>query len=207
MKKLSLLIILALITIPLCAQDTSIESSTEQMDSVKFSRLVKSYRGIVMAEREETTLVKLDLFGPLLYLMSGIDTAKLNLIGISFERKFKPEWSWIVAFSGQANKIEFTELRYRGGIRYYFDMKQRILRGRSANNFSANYLSARTNYKHRPNEADSQLSIDILLGVQRRLWKYGYLDVDIGIENIISSFEDNTPGIDFTTSIQLGIAF
>ncbi len=208
MKKRALLIThLTLMAASLLAQETPVQSSSEEMDSVKFSKLVQSYRDIVMIEREETTLIKLDLFGPLLYVLSGIDTTKVNVIGMSFERKFKPEWSWIAAFTGQANEKEFTEFRYRAGVRYYFDMKKRILRGRSANNFSANYLSSRASYRYRTIDDTDQVSIDLLIGVQRRLWKYGFLDVDIGIENIFSSFEDNRPGIGFTTSIQIGIAF
>lgn len=204
----TLLIIIALCsTCLLLAQDVSLESSTEQVDSVKFSKLLRSYREIAMIEREETTLIKVDLLGPALYLMSEIDTTKHNLIRLTYESKFKPEWSWLLSFEGQVNKEEFTELRYRGGVRYYFNMNKRILKGKSANNFSANYLSVRANYKRRPPDSDNQLSLDLLFGIQRRLWKYGYVDFDIGLENIIAPFDTNTAGVDFTASIQLGIAF
>ncbi|NQZ76503.1 MAG: hypothetical protein HRT61_10400 [Ekhidna sp.] len=189
------------------AQQVSMESSTEEMDSAKFSGLIQSYQKLIMTEREELTLIKVDLLGPLLYVMSGIDTAKHNIARVSVERKFRPDWSWVVAFDGQADKNEFTELRYRGGVRYYFNMEKRILKGKSANNFSANYVSTRLNYKLRPPDDDDQLSLDLLFGIQRRIWKYGYIDFDIGIENLLTSFEDRTPGIDFTSSIQLGIAF
>lgn len=206
MKKI--LLILAMFASGIClAQEVSMESSTEEMDSVKFSKLLKSYRDVVMVEREETTLIKFDLLGPMLYMLSGIDTSKHNLVRISYEQKFKPEWSWVAAFEGQANKSEFTELRYRGAVRYYFNMHKRILKGKSANNFSANYISTRVNYKYRPPEKDSQVSMDLLFGIQRRLWKYGYVDFDVGIENLISHFNDRTAGVDFTSSIQLGIAF
>jgi len=207
MKRQLINILTIVCCLRLFAQEVSIESTTEEMDSAKFSGLMQRYEKIIMAEREELTLIKLDLLGPLLYAMSGIDTAKHNLVRISFEQKFKPEWSWIVAFDGQASKNEFTELRYRGGLRYYFNMRKRILKGKSANNFSANYLSARVNYKYRPPDQEGQLSLDLLFGIQRRIGKYGYVDFDIGIENLITSFEDTTPGIDFTSSIQLGIAF
>ena len=189
------------------AQEVSVESSIEQMDSAKFSRLIRSYEELIMAEREELTLIKFDLIGPLLYAISGVDTAKHNLVRVSVERKFNPKWSWMVAFDGQADRNKFTELRYRGGIRYYYNMEKRILKGKSANNFSGNYISTRFNYKHKPPEDDDQISLDLLFGIQRRIWKYGYIDFDIGIENLITSFESNTPGIDFTSSIQIGIAF
>ncbi len=206
MRKL-LSIILLIIGYSLLAQDVTIESSTEEVDSASFSKLVRSYNRIIMAEREEVTLVKLDLLGPLLYGLSGIDTTKHNVLGLAFERKFKPEWSWVLATDMQVKSESISELRYRGGVRYYFDMEKRILRGRSANNLSANYLSGRISYRKRPKQNDDQVSVDLLVGVQRRLWKYGFIDVDVGIANIIAPYRDNTFGIDLTSRILLGIAF
>ena len=207
MRKLLLYVLIGAGCQGLLAQEVSIESSTEEMDSAKFSGLLQRYEKLIMAEREELTLVKVDLLGPLLHVMSGIDTAKHNVLRVAVEQKFKPDWSWIAAFEGQASKQEFTEFRYRGGIRYYFNMNKRILKGKSANNFSANYLSTRLSYRYRPPDEDGQLSVDLLFGIQRRIWKYGYIDFDIGIENLVTSFEDTSPGIDFTSSIQIGIAF
>ena len=63
------------------------------------------------------------------------------------------------------------------------------------------------NYKHRPPDADNQVSLDLLFGIQRRIWKVGYIDFDIGFENIFMAFENRTPGVDLTSSIQIGIAF
>ena len=102
-----------------------------------------------------------------------------------------------------------TEYRYRGGVRYYFNMQRRILKGKSANNFSANYLSPRLSYRRRPGSEDGegQLSVDLLFGIQRRLWKYGFIDFDIGIENPVIPFESGAFGVDFTTSITVGIGF
>ncbi len=191
----------------LSAQDVSISRNSEVMDSTKFSSLIKRYEQIIMADREELALFKIDLLGPLLYALSAEDSAKSNIARISFEKKFKPEWSWIITTEIQANRLDITELRQRAGARYYFNMQKRILKGKSANNFSANYLSARLNYKRRPVENENQVSIDLLFGIQRRLWKYGYIDFDIGIENIIAPYESKSAGIDFTSSIQIGIAF
>ena len=191
----------------LSAQDVSISRNSEVMDSTKFSSLIKRYEQIIMADREELALFKIDLLGPLLYALSAEDSAKSNIARISFEKKFKPEWSWIITTEIQANRLDITELRQRAGARYYFNMQKRILKGKSANNFSANYLSARLNYKRRPVENENQVSIDLLFGIQRRLWKYGYIDFDIGIENIIAPYDSKSAGIDFTSSIQIGIAF
>ena len=207
MKRLSIYIIAVCLSTSLWAQEVQIDSTTEQMDTARFASLIKAYEKVVMTEREELTLIKVDLLGPLLYAMSGIDTARHNAIRLAFERKFKPEWSWIVAFDAQVNRNEVAEYRYRGGVRYYFNMQKRILKGKSANNFSANYLSPRVSYRRKPGDDEGQLSVDLLFGIQRRLWEYGFVDFDIGIENPIVPFESNEFGIDFTTSITLGIGF
>ena len=207
MKKIILYLVILCMCVAALAQEVTVESGTEEMDSTRFSGLINSYEKLIMAERDELTLIKVDLLGPFLYVMSGIDSSKHNLLRFSFEQKVRPEWSWIVAFDGQANEDGFTELRYRGGVRHYFNMDKRILKGKSANNFSANYLSARMNYKTRPPENEDQISLDLLFGIQRRIWKYGYIDFDIGIENIVSGFSGKSPGIDLTSSIQIGIAF
>ncbi|MEM9857452.1 MAG: hypothetical protein AAF843_08855 [Bacteroidota bacterium] len=207
MQKIVLGAWFVLLVSSLSAQDVSISRNSEVMDSTKFSSLIKRYEQIIMADREELALFKIDLLGPLLYALAAEDSAKSNIARISFEKKFKPEWSWIITTEIQANRLDITELRQRAGARYYFNMQKRILKGKSANNFSANYLSARLNYKRRPVENENQVSIDLLFGIQRRLWKYGYIDFDIGIENIIVPYESKSAGIDFTSSIQIGIAF
>lgn len=188
-------------------QEVKVESSTEEMDSTKFSALLVTYNRIVMAKREELALFKVDLLGPLLFSLSGNDSTVNNIIRISFEQKIKPQWSWLVAVEAAANKNDITETRLRGGARYYFNMQKRILKSKSANNFSANYVSTRLNYKTRQLDNENQVSLDLLFGMQRRLWKYGYVDFDVGLENIIHPFSNEDSGIDFTSSIQLGIAF
>ena len=189
------------------AQEVSVANTTEQLDTASLSKLGQRYEALIMAEREELTLIKLDLLGPFFFGLSNMDTTKHNVIRLTYEQKFKPEWSWLAALEAQATRQGFTEWRYRGGLRYYFNMDKRILKGKSANNFSANYVSPRLNYKHRPEGADSQVSLDLLFGIQRRLWKYGYLDFDIGFENIFVPFDDRQRGLDLTSSIQIGIAF
>lgn len=207
MRRIVLAVWFVLVVAGLSAQDVSISRDTEVMDSTKFSGLLRRYEQIIMADREELALLKIDVLGPLLFLLSAEDSSKSNIARMSFEKKFKPEWSWIITTEIQANRLDITELRQRAGARYYFNMQKRILKGKSANNFSANYLSARLNYKRRPVENENQVSIDLIFGIQRRLWKYGYIDFDIGFENIIAPYESKSAGIDFTSSLQIGIAF
>ena len=189
-------------------QDVIIESSQEELDSADFSSLLKTYNDVIRVHEEEFTLIKIDLLGPLLYSFSnheeGIDSVENNVIGIAFERKFRPDWSWIVATTIRADKRDITNVWLRGGVRYYYNLNNRIMKGKSANNFSSSYFSATVNSQTRPKMDDYQLSINILYGIQRRLGKFGFIDWNVGTENI-PSFSDESVGIDFVTQITIGI--
>lgn len=193
----------------LLAQEATLETSEEEIDSTTFSALLKTYNQVIRADKEEVNLIKVDLLGPILYSLSnneeGIDSVESNVLGLAFERKFRPNWSWIVAGTIKANRNDITNVWVNSGLRYYYNMKNRILKGKSANNFSANYFAATLNAQVRPLENDEQGSINILYGIQRRLGKYGFVDWNIGTENIFLPFEGRSIEIDLVTQITLGI--
>ncbi|MEL6560289.1 MAG: hypothetical protein AAFQ94_19020 [Bacteroidota bacterium] len=188
-------------------QKVTVESSTEEMDTAKFSGLKKSYNRIIMAEREELTLFKIELLGPLLYAITDVDSIEFDVLHVSVERKFKPEWSWNGAFTMRLGDIEDNEYVTSGAVRYYFNMEKRISKGKSANNFSANYISSRVAHRATPGDGKAALSIDFLFGIQRRLWKYGYFDFDVGLQNTFLATKNNDKGVNLLLDFKLGIAF
>ena len=129
---------------------------------------------------EKLRLFKVDLIGPSLYLVSNWDekdAAQNKLINLAYEQKFHPNWSWIVESSFKADREDFKEIEGTGGARYYYNMKRRILKGKSANNFSGNYFSSVLTYGHRFHDDDNQVTLNILYGLQRRLGRYGFIDI------------------------------
>lgn len=216
MKNYKLLIIILiglLFNLKLQAQQedikVTVEESEENIDAEKFKKLKSTYNYVVRAQVEELTLIKFDLIGPTLYAMNNSAEVTLpqKILGFSFERKLKPEWSWIIASQLRANNEELKEFNGSAGIRYYYNMNRRIAKGKSANNFSANYVSARADIKQRTNVQDDAYSIQLLYGMQRRLGKFGYVDFEIGYDIVIDSFKDSSAGVDFISAIELGIAF
>lgn len=189
------------------AQKVTVESSTEEMDTARFAGLKKSYNRIIMAEREELTLFKLEILGPLLYSITSIDSVDFDVLHIAVERKFKPEWSWNGAFTMSLSDIEDNVYTTSGAIRYYYNMEKRISKGKSANNFSANYLSSRLSHKAIPGDGEAQLSLDLLFGIQRRLWKYCYFDFEIGFENTFLATRRSEKQVELLIDFKLGIAF
>lgn len=195
----------------LFSQQQEVAGATEEMDSVKFYKLKKSYERLVMVEREELTLIKVDLLGPMVYAFNKDN----DFFFLSFEQKFKPDWSWIVNAEANANELfRFPEVRFRGGVRYYYNIKKRILKGKSANNFSANYLSLRYSYINHSGASDIENEgfLEFLFGVQRRLWKYGFVDFNVAIgrgHESEDSLLENIPSVEFNFSayMRIGIAF
>lgn len=95
------------------------------------------------------------------------------------------------------------------GIRYYYNQKKKIASGESGNNLSGNYYGLRTRLD-RSSEAVS-LSIMPTFGMQRRLFKNGYLNFEIGIgretegPNFSQLFNDFS--IDVDVGFAIGLAF
>jgi hypothetical protein len=72
--------------------------------------------------------------------------------------------------------------------RYYYNLKKRIAYGKSANNLSANYVSLLNgmNFYKNPdgNFQGSKRHTGLVYGVQRRLVKNGFFDVNAGIAKV-----------------------
>jgi len=207
MKNTLIILSLMLICSFASGQSVKVESSTEEMDTTKFKGLKRGYNRIIMAEREELTLVKVDLLGLFGFLVTNIDSISHDVLLVSIEKKFKPEWSWNAGFGIQVGEESDTQASVRGAVRYYFNMEKRISKGKSANNFSANYVSSRLVYRGVSDEEGSEVSLDLIFGIQRRLWRYGYLDFDVGLENVFLADEKSRKRVDLILNLEIGIAF
>lgn len=191
-------------------EQITVTTAEEEMDTARFSRLLATYNKIIRVHEEELTMFKVDLMGPYLYLATNWeekDKARNNVLNISVERKIAPNWSWVLGNVLNADRVKVREVRFYGGVRYYYNMNKRILRGKSANNFSANYFGLSYYHQFRPGENDRHLTVDLLYGLQRRLGRRGFIDVDVGLENIFEAFEDRARGTDFKATFRMGWAF
>ena len=214
MQKLLVLFGLVLSFQEIRAQEkVTIQTQEEEMDSTQFSRLLRSYNQIIRAKSEELVLFKIDLLGPALYGLSfggkNDSTARnvSNVLRVSLEKKFKPDWSWIVGTHIQADTKEIRDIGLLGGVRYYYNLNRRILKGKSANNFSANYVSTQLVGRTRPNQDQQQVALQLLYGIQRRIFSWAYIDVNAGISGRIKKYPEQKSSLDLIAAIQLGLAF
>jgi hypothetical protein len=106
--------------------------------------------------------------------------------GIGFEQKIKPAFSVLADLQHTLEKgwplKDNPKYSLNIGARYYYNINARIRKGKSANNFSANYLGIyQQNMLLKENEDyHYQSNLNFLYGIQRRLGKYGFVDFGVG---------------------------
>ncbi|GAB3924568.1 hypothetical protein [Larkinella terrae] len=201
----------------LCAQsadDPKVTYSQEecQLTTSEFQRFI-CY--VTRANVEEKTLLKIGV-RPNSFVPFSNDNRNSQLglnLEIMAEHKVHPSFSIL---AGVDYNVLYTRLKAYGtpdwdfsqqisakiGTRYYYGMARRIREGKSANNFSGNYIGLQAsrpvsnyykgrhfdfqtskfiNTKHvsRLFELD-QPALDLLWGFQRRLGRLGYVDINAG---------------------------
>ena len=213
-KRLTVIILINLFVIKVWAQDekVTIESSEEEVEEGSFERLLDTYNHVIRAREEKLTLFKVDLLSPFFYSVSDGEREEdevliESVLKLSFEKKYRPDWSWFARTKLVAINRGIRESSFSGGIRYYYNINKRILKGKSANNLSANYVAVEPDLRFNYGRGDSGFSVKLLYGIQRRIGKRGYLDFDVGLENIIVPYTEKEFGIEITGSLELGLAF
>ncbi|MFL5731392.1 MAG: hypothetical protein ACJ75J_18025 [Cytophagaceae bacterium] len=117
---------------------------------------------------------------------------------LAYERKLSPSFSLLITNLNYFNlgilhqtTLDSTRLFNTTGLggRYYHSQKRRIAEGKTANNFSDNYLGLQVNNlfnitynfpkAHYPKQL-SKPTVDLVYGIQRRIGKFGYFDLNFG---------------------------
>ncbi|GAB3924576.1 hypothetical protein GCM10028804_25020 [Larkinella terrae] len=205
------------------------QTTYSQEDStVTVSELKRVYRYITRANVEEKTLFKLGFWpnaGDRDYTVRPNFRIGLNA-DASVERKITPSFSVLagfdlvlrynrfnqfkVPFNSSFNSYEDTDKIFRGfvyaklGTRFYYGMAKRIREGKSANNFSGNYVGlqftkalsvrviqhfydTKTGQSVRTDNDDLAYAynaplVSAMWGMQRRLGRQGFVDINAGPE-------------------------
>jgi hypothetical protein len=172
--KLLLAFIVCFLGLTTFAQDekTTTKHAEEDftLDTMPKNTLKKKYNYTIRAQEEKTQLIKVCFHASTIIQL----LASPNIIPYAaFERKMATEWSYLVGGGislGPNGRLD-------AAVRYYYGLNHRIKRGKSVNNFSANYFSIQgsgvydTNFESRAH---------LLYGVQRRINKWLFIDVNAG---------------------------
>ena len=143
------------------------------------------------------------------------DKAIAGSISIEYERKLGKSPLSINPFLSLAYTVAFKEesmnssqLMVGTNIRYYYNLKKRIRKGKTGDNLFANYVGARVAYL--PKDAEELFyGYGIMWGLQRRLFKNLYVDYQLGFllqSNFKPIPETQGSGSSFG-GLKIGLAF
>ena len=159
--------------------DTTRVTVTEEPAEDSDFSLRESYDYITRAQVEEKALLKIGLHN--ISALFGSNP----ILSIAYERKLTPSFS-IMAEIKERLPVSSGWNTYHSinwSARYYYNMNKRIMNGKSANNFSANYIGIyQQNAIRRYMEPVYyyEPSYQLVFGMQRRISKYGYVDFNAG---------------------------
>lgn len=200
--------------------DSSRISYEEEEGSQSDFDLKERYNYLIRAQIEESQLWKLGLNDV------GFDNGRFRYgLYLIYERKLQTSFSVLgelnptaqpgyrytynpATLTGSLDKTRYFDLGAQIAGRYYYNLQKRIRNGKSANNFSANYLSAgiKTNAAYIPrdthnngysgNDVKEYLvntpQVSVRYGLQRRLGRYGFIDGNLGLATDLNFLSRNS---------------
>ena len=191
-------------------------------------QLGEAYSQLTRLQIEEQTLWKIGLnnFGGISNADSPLFAGRYGLYLI-YERKVRPNASVMAELAPDllryrtlpGESVRHTlSVRSQVAGRYYYNLNQRIRKGKSASNFSANYLSLAVGsgvgrraqgtpfyYYYFNKKPAFRADLAILYGLQRRLGRYGFADFNVGFRTkLLPRVADFFPAATFRIGLALG---
>ena len=156
---------------------------------------------------EEKSMLKIDLFN----IFQTISTYGIGgKLSTEFEQKLGKS-SFSLSLSSEIDyQIGFktsqaiADLSFGSELRYYYNLKKRIRKGKTGNNLSANYFGY---YINRELGDYGEWTNGPVWGMQRRLFKNLYTDFKIGYNYFLEDIADGLDSDEFTAKIKVGFAF
>lgn len=209
------LILLLLLTAPTAkAQDTVSISYSEESDTLTKQRFLDRYENVFMTKVPTRHMFKVGLsqyYQAKVFALSDDRTINNTSLHLGYEFKFLPAFS--IALSGHIPYYDlqtpfresFQNTVMDAQLRWFMNMGRRIRKGKSANNFSGNYLAI---FYNMPSTSDDDPRIGLKLGFQRRFLNFGFMDFAIALQQGTPFFHygivDNW---DLSTQASFGLAF
>lgn len=175
------------------AQDNSKITFSEEPDTLVKQRFIDRYENVFMTKVPGRHMFKigLDFYHKDVFGFVSPEIQNITY-GFGYEYKLFPAFSIGTNFSINGGWISDNKLNsstvLQGAIsgnvygRWYYDMKRRIEEGKSANNFSGNFLALVTErrWEYRPHLFRLN-QIGVEFGMQRRFLNYSRLEFAIGV--------------------------
>jgi hypothetical protein len=205
-----LLVCMVLVAGPLrvLAQDDVTISFSEDQDTLIKQRFIDRYENVFMTKVPTRHMFKIGLsqyYQAIAFPLRDDRILNNTSLHLGYEFKFLPAFS--VALSGH---IPYYDLHtpitaswqttvIDAQLRWFVDMRKRIKEGKSANNFSGNYVAA---FYNMPGTFDNDPKIGLKLGFQRRFLNQGFMDFSFAAFSDISG-----ENLSFASQASFGFAF
>ncbi|WBO84817.1 hypothetical protein [Hymenobacter yonginensis] len=218
------------------SEETVALSVVPTVPATEGSGLGQQYRRLTRLQIEEQCLWKLGLnnfAAAYLGRADGSDSLLFSRVGVhlAYEHKLSPAWSVLGEVSPDLLRYRDAEtsalrrgfaVRSQVAGRYYYNLNKRIRKGKSASNFSANYLSLALGsgfgrhsdetpfYDFARSGQAVRLSLAAVYGLQRRLGRYGFVDFNMALPMALTPDRGRevVPGINIglVLNLRIGLA-
>ncbi|KAA0992720.1 hypothetical protein [Dyadobacter aurulentus] len=196
------------------SQDSTNISFSEEPDTLRKQRFIDRYENVFMTKVPTRNMFKLGLsqyYQAVPYPLTDDKTLNNLSLHVGYEVKFLPAFS--LALSGhfplygiQAPVKESLQNTVMDAqLRWFVDMRRRIKKGKSANNFSGNYVAL---FYNMPGTFDNDPKAGFKLGFQRRFLNHGYMDFSFAVFKSVYdySYGLTATGLQFSTQASFGFA-
>lgn len=160
--------------------------------------------------QDDYDMWKVDLFGLFYELNKAGISGKIN---IGYEKSIKQS-----AFSIATNVLYFqqvfpdaywdkqNQLSIQIAPRFYYNLKKRMQKGKTANDLSAEYFSIRNQWNISKSRGwQENYSVSLLWGIQRRVFEHMYINYELG--HAIPPIKTYLPFSEIISELKIGFAF
>ena len=168
-------------TVTFAQTDTVFTTLAEERGTLEPQQFMSEYDRAFEAMTPAKWMFKMDWANMLHYILNkpGINLSAETKLGPSISIAANYQVSLPVEITNVELTDRTTPTRYSTTLRWYYNMKKRIAAGKSASNFSGNYVALESALL--PAKRYNTFEVLAKFGVQRRLLGFGYFDLSYGI--------------------------
>lgn len=199
------------------AQDSTQIIFSQEADTLVKQRFIDRYENVFMTKVPTRHMFKIGLsqyYQPIQFALIDDKVFNNSSLTIGYEYKFLPAFS--IALSGHL-PIYVTEVPaeyvlknvvYDAQLRWFVNMNKRIRQGKSANNFSGNYVALNYTLPGALRISQNDPTIGIKFGFQRRVLNWGFIDFAVALQKRSPWFQYDLDALwAFSTQASFGYAF
>ena len=191
-----------------------VKFSEEPLDTLVQQRFIDRYENVFMTKIPTRHMLKMGLsqyYQSVPYPLTDDKTLNNLSLNLGYEIKFLPAFSLALSAhfplygvqSPVKESVQNTVLDAQ--LRWFVNMRKRIKAGKSANNFSGNYVAL---FYNMPGTFENDPKAGLKFGFQRRFLNHGFMDFSFAVFKSVFdySYGFGVTGLQFSTQASFGFA-